>query len=441
MILDVMSSPQPDIKNPALREYANTYVQIYQDFMEQVQTMGLEIESKDTTALVAEKTEALRKKGATVRNSDKSIFTNRISPSCVACQTGVDSSTFFISLKCHRDCFYCFNPNQENYEHFREHTRDTVAELDETRRTNPRMGHLALTGGEPLLHKDETYRFFEHARKLYPTAHTRLYTSGDHIDRVTLEALQKSGLSEIRFSIRMHDLAKGQTHTYDNIALAREYIPNVMVEMPILPNTLDEMKDVLLRLDELGIFGINLLEFCFPLNNVETYREKGYKVKARPFRVLYDYWYAGGLPIAGSELVCLDLLDFALEKGLKLGVHYCSLENKHTGQLYKQNSGQHLPSRLYFSQRDYFFKTAKVFGEDVPAVRQVFDKAGYREYIFNAQQNSIEFHVNQIGSLKKLNVEVGVCSHVVETRENEPVLRELKVDVTTPQIFRLSKDI
>ncbi|MCJ7433442.1 MAG: radical SAM protein [Anaerolineales bacterium] len=441
MILDIMKSTLPEIGNSALRDYANTYVQIYRDFIDQIRQMGLEVEVEDTTIEVAQRTESLRKKGALVRNNDKSIYINRISPSCVACQTSIGSSTFFISLKCHRDCFYCFNPNQENYDYFREHTRDTIAELDELRQTNPRMGHLALTGGEPLLYKDETYRFFEHARELYPASHTRLYTSGDHIDRATLEALQKSGLKEIRFSIRMHDLAKGNRHTYDNIALAREYIPSVMVEMPVLPGTLDEMKEILRELDRLGIFGINLLEFCFPRNNPGVYREKGYKLKARPFRVLYDYWYAGGLPIAGSETVCLDLIDFALESGLKLGVHYCSLENKHTGQVYQQNSGQVLPKRMYFSQRDYFLKTAKVFGEDVPAVQQVFDKSGYRDYLINDQHNYLEFHVNKISSLKKMDVGVGISSHVIETRENEPVLRELKVDITTPQTFRLSTDI
>lgn len=441
MIVDVTKSNLNEIKNPALREYANTYVQIYSDFMEQVRAMGLEIEAEDTTGAVAQKIEALRKKGAAVRNHEKSIYTNRISPSCVACQTGLNSSTFFVSLKCHRDCFYCFNPNQENYEYYREHTRDTIVELDEMRKTNPRMEHLALTGGEPLLYKDETVRFFEHARKLYPNSHTRLYTSGDHIDREILESLKKSGLKEIRFSIRMHDLAKGQRYTYDRIALSREYISNVMVEMPVLPNTLDEMKDVLWELDSLGIFGINLLEFCFPLNNAEAYREMGYKIKARPFRVLYDYWYAGGLPIAGSETVCLDLLEFALEAKLKLGVHYCSLENKHTGQMYKQNSARHLPRRIYFSQRDYFLKTAKVFGEDVQAVKQALEKLGYNDFVISEQHGSLEFHVDRISSLKKLCVEVGISNQVIETRENEQFLRELKVDVTTPQKFRLSADI
>jgi uncharacterized protein len=440
MILDVTKSTLNEIKNPALRDYANIYVQIYDDFMEQVQAMGLQIEAEDSSTVVAQKIGELRKKGAVIRNNDKSIYVNRISPSCVACQTGIGSTTFFISLKCHRDCFYCFNPNQENYEYYCEHTRDTVAELDEMRQTSPRMGHLALTGGEPLLYKNETYRFFDHARELYPNARTRLYTSGDHIDRTTLEALQKSGLKEIRFSIRMHDLAKGHRHTFDNIALAREYIPSVMVEMPILPETLGEMKDVLIELDRLGIFGINLLELCFPLNNPEVYREKGYKIKSRPFRVLYDYWYAGGLPVAGSEMVCLDLIDFALSAGLKVGVHYCSLENKHTGQVYQQNN-RSLLKRMHVSPKDYFIKTAKVFGENVSQVRVALDKVGYRDYAISEEHKSLEFHVSQIASLKKMEIEVGISTSVIETRENEPVLRELKVDVTTPQTFRLSKDI
>jgi pyruvate formate-lyase activating enzyme-like uncharacterized protein len=416
-------------------------VQIYQDFMAQVRSMGLEIEAEDTSKQVAQKMDNLRKKGAVLRNGDKSLYVNRISPSCVACQTGIGSQTFFISLKCHRDCFYCFNPNQENYEFFREHTRDTIDELDELKKASPRMSHLALTGGEPLLYKDETYRFLEHARELYPGAHTRLYTSGDHIDRLTLESLKRAGLKEIRFSIRMHDLAKGQRRTLDNIALAREYIPNVMVEMPILPDTLEEMKEVLVELDRLGIFGINLLELCFPLHNAEVFREKGYKVKARPFRVLYDYWYAGGLPIAGSELACLDLMEFALDSGLKIGLHYCSLENKHTGQIHRQNKEWNPPKRMQFSQKDYFLKSAKVFGNEMLAVRQTLDQAGYRDYVISEEQKSVEFHIDQISRLKNMNIEVGISTNVIELRGGQPVLRELKVDVTTPQSFRLSKDI
>jgi uncharacterized protein len=438
MILDVNQTTLSDIKNPVLRAYADIYVKVHQDFMQQVAGMGLAIEAQDTSTQVAVRIAELRKKGAIVRNSDKSIYSNRISPSCESCRIGVSSSTFFVSLKCHRDCFFCFNPNQQDYEYYREHTRDTITELDDLKKSNHSIKHLALTGGEPLLYKEETYRFFEYARQQFPAAHTRLYTCGDHIDIETLERLQASGLDEIRFSIRMHDLAKGQMRTFDNIALAMKYIPAVMVEMPVLPNTLEEMKQILLRLDSLGIYGINLLEFCFPLNNPEIYREKGYMIKARPFRVTYSYWYSGGLPVAGSEMVCLDLIDYALECGLKLGVHYCSLENKHTGQIYQQNTGHALPKWMYFSQKDYFLKSAKVFDEAIPAVKRLFEKSNYHDYQINDKHQYLEFHVNRIGSLKKLDIEIGISSNVFETREEGLVLRELKVDVTTPRSFSLS---
>ncbi len=441
MKLDITADTLAGVRDPALRAYAGRYVQIYADFMHQVQGMGVETEEQDGSAQARERIEQLRQKGANLRNDDKSVVVNHLSPSCQACQVGVTSQTFFVSLNCHRDCFYCFNPNQEDFEYYREHTRDTVAELDELHKTSPRIKHLALTGGEPLLHKAEAYRFFSHARETFPSAFTRLYTSGDHIDRETLENLKAAGLDEIRFSIRMHDLARGQTHTYDRIALAREYIPNVMVEMPVLPDSLEEMKTVLLRLEALGIFGINLLELCFPLNNAEIFRARGYRIKARPFRVLYDYWYAGGLPVAGSESVCLDLVEFAMQQGLKMGVHYCSLENKHTGQIYRQNT-QHpgLPN-LYFSQRDYFLKSAKVFGDTIPPVQRALEKAGYHGASHNHELGYLEFPVEWIKALKKLEIEIGISSNVIEIRGGDRVVRELKVDVTTPQTFRLSTDI
>lgn len=441
MILDVNEKTLAKIKNPALRSYAGIYISIYKDFIDQMIKKGIDIDPRSYSGQADRKIETLRKRGAILRNNRKSIHINEISPACVACQTGKGSATFFISLKCHRDCYYCFNPNQENYEYFQTHTRDVSKELVQIKGSGQRVLHLALTGGEPLLHKNETFKFFSKARKLFPKAYTRLYTCGDHLDRETLQALKTAGLQEIRLSIRMHDLAKGQDHIYDRIALAKEYLPFVMVEMPILPDTLEEMKEVLIELDRLGLFSINLLEFCHPLSNAEVYRQKGFKVKARPFDVLYDYWYAGGLPIARSELVCLDLIEFALDANLNLGVHYCSVENKQTGQIYQQNSLGSISRTMYFSPQDYFLKTAKVFGGETTKVKEHFKKIGINDYQFNEQFGYLEFHVSMIRSLAELEIEVGVSSNVLETRNGETVMRELKVDVTTPQTFRFPPDV
>lgn len=214
-----------------------------------------------------------------------------------------------------------------------------------------------------------------------------------------------------------------------------------MVEMPVLLDKIKAMKDVLVRLDQIGIFSINLLELCFPFFNAQAYRDFGYKIKSHPYRVLYDYWYAGGLPISQSELVCLDLISFALDQGLKLGIHYCSVENKHTGQVYLQNTSYKPPQNAYFSRRDYFLKTAKVFGEDIEAVKRFFDKNGYHQYGINQEYNYLEFHVSKIRMLSRFDIEIGISTNIFEERNGDIYLRELKIDVTTPQSFRLSEDI
>ncbi len=438
MITDVDESTLASIRNPALRAHAAQYVEIYKDFRQQVAQMGLQFAAQDTSEQIRSRIRDLGKRGAVVRNDGKSVYTNRISPSCVACQTSVGSHTFFISLKCHRDCFFCFNPNQEEYQHNREHLRDVSAELDALHKSGQRVQHLALTGGEPLLHKPEAVAFFRQARQEFPGSYTRLYTCGDHLDPETLQSFKDAGMNEIRFSLRLEDTENARQHTYRQIALAREYIPNVMVEMPVLPGALEAMQNVLLELDHLGVFGINLLELCFPYHNAEEFQRRGYKIKARPFRVLYNYWYAGGLPVAGSEETCVDLLEFALDKKLRLGVHYCSLENKHTGQIYQQDAAYRQPDTLYFSQRDYFLKSAKVFGEDVAVARDVFDKKGLREYTLDAQRQELAFAVSKVKLLKAAVAEVGISSNVLEERNGEMVLRELKLDVTAPEVFKLS---
>lgn len=408
--------------------------------MEQIRTLVIDVDGASHERLACERIAALGRKGAVVRNDGKSVYVNRISPACEACQTSVGSLTFSVSLKCHRNCFFCFYPNQKDNEFQREHTRDTVTELDALQASGQRYEHLALTGGEPLLHKEETVRFFQHARLNYPNAYTRLYTCGDHLERETLQALKDAGLNEIRISIRLEDSERARRHTFDQIALSREYVPNVMVEMPVLPGALDEMKHVLIELDRLGAFGINLIELVFPFHNADEFRARGYLIKAQPFRVLYNYGkgYAGGLPVAGSEATCFDLVEFALEAGLKLGVHYCSVENRQTSQIYERNTSGVTSKVLYFSQRDYLLKSAKVFGADVAIAKKIFDENGSRDYYFSREYQFLEFHVDKIKMLEKTSMEVGLSTNILEKREGRIYRHELKVDVTTPQTFQLS---
>lgn len=416
-------------------EYARAFDEVERDFEEAVENWGLPFEAAEGSPR-SERLRCAAACGCRCENGGASLVNGWISPACLACRTGEETVTFYVDLRCTRHCYFCFNPNQDCYEHFLRNTRDITAELEEAHAAGARFRCIAITGGEPLLHRDEVLRFLRRAQELYPGVHTRLYTSGDLLDEGLLRELAEAGLTEIRFSVKPPDASgegpqlaasaappeftspnsSGTADTagccsspvegavvdaglgearpglgggadndpvWGTIAAAVEIIPDVMIEVPVIPGTLDWMKGLLVRADSLGVRGVNLLEFCFPLHNAGEFRRRGFRLRKHPYNYLYDYWYGGGIPVAGSETEALALMEFAAAEGLKLGMHYCSSDNKNTGQIYQQNGN---PEAAAFVQRecpwmapdpeDRFLKCAKAFGADAAAVRDWAREAG-----------------------------------------------------------------
>ena len=425
------------ITNKELLHYASIYQNIAHETTASLEQFGLPLSNiTSTKENYFQKVKSLKDKGALIRNNQKSIVSNnRISTACEACQTGKGSYTSFISTKCHRDCYFCFNKNQDDYHFYLQNQRKTNDELIHLVKSGIKITHLALTGGEPLLHPKETIEFFSLANEISPHSHTRLYTAGDLLNEELLQKLKESSLDEIRFSIKLEDSKQKQKHILNKISLATQYIPSVMVEMPIIPGTDAAMKQLLLDLDQIGVYGINLLEFCFPINNVEAFRERNMTLKNPPYDIYYNFWYAGGLAIAESEELCLELVDYAIDHKLKLGVHYCSLENKFTGQIYQQNHNVTLDETYHFSNRDYYFKTAKVFGKDIKKVESVLKQAN-RSFISNTEYQFLQFPLDTINLLKNEDIDILISFNVVENEDGKQNIREVHLEHTTPQYFQ-----
>ena len=435
MIKNIDTNTISRIKNKSLVEYSQIHLGVQNQTLNTIETFGVPLEKRNLGKKEEEQRAGLKKAGALFRNNEHSIVSNgKISSACVACQTGTGSYTTFVSLKCHRDCYFCFNKNQDDYSFYVNHHKDVNQELSELLKSGVELKHLALTGGEPLLHKEETIHFFKMAYEETPETYTRLYTAGDLLDEETLQMLQKYDLNEIRFSIKMEDSEQKRKHVLGKIELAKKYIPSVLVEMPVIPGKLEEMKELLLTLDKMEIFGINLLEFCFPLENAKAFSEKGFNLKNPPYDVYYNYWYAGGLAVDESEQHCLELVDFAIQENLKLGVHYCSLENKFTGQIYQQNHREDLGETYIFSEVDYFFKTAKAFGKDVKKVKEILEQH-HVPYEINSEFNYIQFPTKSIEKLGKKNIDLVISSNVVEFDGTEKNIHEVKIEWTTPVLF------
>lgn len=412
-----------------LAGYAKAFDEVERDFEDAVESWGLPFEAAESSPR-CERPRVAAACGCRCENGDASLVSGWISPACLACRTGEETVTFYVDLRCTRHCYFCFNPNQDCYEHFLHHKRDITAELEEAHAAGARFRCIAITGGEPLLHREEVLRFLRRARELYPGVHTRLYTSGDLLDEGLLRELADAGLTEIRFSVKPPDASwepallnspegcpqpagpaadpsgstspdpcgpaadpaaccsssvgdgMGNDPVWERIASAVAVISDVVIEVPVIPGTLEWMKQLLVRADSLGVRGVNLLEFCFPLHNAEEFQRRGFQLRKHPYNYLYDYWYGGGIPVAGSEAEALALMEFGAAEGLKLGLHYCSSDNKNTGQVYQQNSA---PEAVAFVQErcpwmapdpaDRFLKCAKAFGADADTLRRWLETA------------------------------------------------------------------
>lgn len=422
------------IRNPDFAAYAAEYQRIYDDFMENVKAFGLPF-APNREDEIAQLRRELKGSGIISRNDGASLATGEICGACAACRTGVDSYTGLISLMCHRNCFFCFNPNQSEYESYADAKKDWERELERVYAHNPNLRYIALTGGEPLLHKKEAAAFFERARAYWPEVSMRLYTSGDLLDRQTLEAFQKAGLEEIRFSLKLEDTPQALEKVYAAMEMAKAYVPRVMVEMPVLPDGEEAMKAILDRLESMGVFGINLLELCFPFGNAPAFAARGYALRNPPYRTLYNFWYAGGLPVDGSELLALRLLRYVQEKQYKLVAHYCSLENKHFGQIYMQNTGAKTGPEYVMSRKDFYIKTVKAFGKDAARAERMLRERHRRDYAVDRENGLIQMSPACAALLRGTGMELAISYNVREMREGAFCLRELRLDYVRASEF------
>lgn len=414
---------------PTLDLWIDEYLSIEDEYLSQLRQSGIDLapqNSDEQTDALNERKQLLIKGGLRSLNGDASLSRGFLSSACQACVGGCGSRTFYINLKCRRGCYFCFNPNQVEYASHIQHDLNWKERFEQFRQEVPSVTHVGLTGGEPLLYKEKTLDFLTYVHTREPQAHLRLYTSGDGFDEAFAREAAKVGLDEIRFSIKLEEGQPALDEVLEQISLAKNYIPTVMVEMPVAPGEVELMKEVLCRLDEQGVDGINLLELCYPMHRWNEFAKRGLMIKNPPFEVLYEYDYAGALPISGSEQACLDLLEFAQANQLSLGVHYCSLANKNIDTVLQRNRAYPLKPALYELGADGFYRVIKVFDQDVEVARALLDTLGV-SYEVEDEGASLLTHPRQIKALSSAGLVVAKVVRTIEKDEQGAYLRELSV--------------
>ena len=155
MITTINANTISRIKNKALIDYSEIHFSVQNDTLKAIESFGVPLEKTNLGKKEEEQRIKLKEAGALFRNNNHSIVSNeKISSACEACQTGTGSLTTFVSLKCHRDCYFCFNKNQDDYSFYVNNQKNVNQDLNDLLKSGVTLKHLALTGGEPLLHKE-----------------------------------------------------------------------------------------------------------------------------------------------------------------------------------------------------------------------------------------------------------------------------------------------
>lgn len=132
---------------------------------------------------------------------------------------------------------------------------------------------MSITGGEPLLasNLEKTLTYIKYTKKeMGSRFHIHLYTNGMGFTEDIAQKLAGAGLDELRFHPSQDD--------WHRIRYALNEGMSVGAEVPIIPEegALNNLREFVLFLDEIGAEFLNLNEFeyCFP--NSEALREHGY---------------------------------------------------------------------------------------------------------------------------------------------------------------------
>ncbi|HPF50151.1 MAG TPA: radical SAM protein [Draconibacterium sp.] len=246
---------------------------------------------------------------------DTKPYHKQISDGCKLCGLG-QWSCLFITGKCNAGCFYC--PTSQLADH-----APTTQNLDFNSAAEyaEYVNHfnfkgVSFSGGEPLLFFDRTMEYLKAVRKKSRSeTYIWMYTNGILAETSKFRKLAAAGLNEIRFDI-------GATgYSLDKVRLAKGIVPNVTIEIPAVPEQKEKIKQLLPQMIEAGVTNLNLHQLRLTKHNVKNLSKKN-----------YTYIPAEQAIVLESELAALEILNYAHDHHLDIGINYCSFHFKNRFQ-------------------------------------------------------------------------------------------------------------
>ena len=175
---------------------------------------------------------------------------------------------------------------------------------------------VSFSGGEPLLFAERVLDYLKEIRNSCdPDIYIWMYTKGIKGNRELFESLAKAGLNEVRFDIG----AVNYNLKYVEPALG--LFDNVTVEIPVVPEKKELLKQLLEPMASMGVKHLNLHQLRLTPFNASKLLPRGYTIIPAEKPIVLE-----------SELAALEILHHAIENNIDIGINYCSFFYKHRFQ-------------------------------------------------------------------------------------------------------------
>lgn len=304
----------------AKMDMARTIQRIKDEYADAYDTMTwLSPESADAASRVRENllTQIFEHpgKGPQWRFAQTKLLTHGISPGCDFCGNG-DWSCLFINGICNARCFYC--PSTQNQKGL------PMTSSLEFKTPNDYVDYVrafgiravSFSGGEPLMTFERVVQYLKALRaKITDPLYIWMYTNGLLVTEDKLKILADNGLDEIRFDISANH------YRLDALKKAVGIIPCVTVEIPAIPEDLENTRQVIHQLYDEGVNFLNLHQLrCTPFN-LPKLIQRG-----------YTFLHGPKVTVLETELTALELMRYTLDHNIALPINYCSFAFRHQFQ-------------------------------------------------------------------------------------------------------------
>ena len=356
-----------------------------------------------------------------------SKFIKPLSPGCELCSKG-SKMVLFVTGLCHFDCFYCplsFEKGgtdrifADEWELKNENDTDIIIQEAKLIKAEG----AGITGGDPLIVMDRTKKYISLLKDEFGSKfHVHLYTKAIK-NHQFIDDLIIAGLDEIRF----HPSIK-YWNNMDNNPISKYIIQtinkdiDVAIEIPAIPNMIDEIISLIKWCNDKSVNWININELEFSERNSENFSFRNFIAKNDLSSSIY-----------GSQITALKVLSKITEKDYDIGVHYCSCSFKDNIQLknrIKRRAKSIVKNYEVISEEGTIIKGV-IYPQKTYSLKIIYKKLidefriNKKKIFINKEKNRIELRILDLNKIATNLSNQGLNSYLIE---EYPTADEIEVE-------------